>query len=324
MKSIKVDDYMVNVPIEDIVERLRLISRDGKLQDIKVKADELVVTCPNDEHAGGHEAHPDCHINLDDSKDVAYGQYHCFACGAKGDFVSFVAKFFGSSREYAADWLKSNYGEKMELSVALEDDIVLPWKKAKKSKALDESILEKYQHWTPYLAKRKLSREMCENFKVRYDPESRQVIFPVYDMSGRLKMLARRSVDTKLFHMDEGQEKEVYGLNVIQKNGVRSCLITEGPIDMLSGWTHGIPAIATLGAVSDYQIRQLRQSCINVLYLAFDNDEAGRKFAKDVKKKIPKRIMTTDVALPGGKKDLNDLTEEDWARLKKRYFGEYQ
>lgn len=320
---IRIKNYMITTPVINILYDLRRRLSNGKLKDIKPDTLDIVVTCPNSEHAGGLEHNPDCHINVDENnRNVPVGFFHCFACGASGTFIKFVSLCFDSSIDFAEEWLIKNYGVESSEQIDLADDIIVSNSKKIKSNYLDETILDQYQTWTPYLAKRKLSREMCNNFKVRYDPKYRQVIFPIYDIKGHLKMLAKRNIDTKIFYMDRLQEKEVYGLNIIQKNNIKKALITEGPIDLLSGWTHGIPTVATLGNVSSYQIEQLNKSCLSFLYLAFDNDEYGRRFAEFVKNNLDKRIITVDVELPKDKKDLNDLSEEDWQNLIIKYFSE--
>ena len=178
-------------------------------------------------------------------------------------------------------------------------------------KHLDESILDQYQTWNPYLAKRKLSREICELFKVRYDPKYRQVIFPAYDMNGNLVMLAKRSIDVKSFYLDKDVEKPVYCLDYVMKNNIKTVLITEGPFDCLTGWEYGFPTIATFGKISDYQIEQINKSCINIIYAAFDNDTAGRSFLETLKRKLTKRIIIIETKFPAWRKDLNDLTKEE-------------
>ena len=178
-------------------------------------------------------------------------------------------------------------------------------------KHLDESILDQYQTWNPYLAKRKLSREICELFKVRYDPKYRQVIFPAYDIKGNLVMLTKRSIDTKSFYLDKDVEKPVYCLDYVMKNNIKTVLITEGPFDCLTGWEYGFPTIATFGKISDYQIEQINKSCINIIYAAFDNDAAGRSFLETLKRKLTKRIIVIETKFPVGRKDVNDLSKEE-------------
>lgn len=223
-----------------------------------------------------------------------------------------MAECFDSSKEFAKDWLIKNYGEASEDYVFLGEDIEI--NSRKKSKVLDESILDQFQSWTPYLQKRRLNRTICEKLKVKYDSKNRQVVFPVYDINNNLKMLARRSIDTKFFYLDKEQDKEVYCLNVIQKNNVKKCILAEGPIDALTGWSFGYPTIATLGNVSDYQIEQINKSCLNAIYIATDNDATGNKIRQYIKKKLNKRIMVFDIIIPKPFKDLNDLDYETFLK----------
>ena len=316
MNYLKVDNYIINVPLINIVNDLKYKYTSRKLNSVTDKGTEIVLTCVNKDHSNGCEQNPDAHINLDSSK-APFGWYHCFACGLSCSFVGFIQHYFECSYDYAKEWLIKNYGILAEEKILMDNPIDL---RKKQATYLDESILDQYQNWTPYFLKRRISREVCENFKLRYDPKYRQVIFPVYDIKGRLKMLAKRSIDSKIFYLDKNQEKEVYGLNIVQKNNINTVLITEGPFDMLSGWTHGIPTVATLGNISDYQIAQINSSCITTLYLGFDNDTYGQKFADLLKNRLDKRILLIDVTLPKNKKDLNDLTDDDWQDIINKYF----
>lgn len=309
---------IIQEPLINILNNLKQILTNGKLRDIRVTNSDIRVTCPNDAHAGGKEHNPDCHINLDENNPkVPYGFFHCFSCSAAGTFVHFVALCFSSTDEYAKNWLIANYGILTKEKVLLDDNININTKKY--NSFLDESILDLFQTWTPYLAKRHLDAQTCQDFKVRYDPKTRQVIFPVYNLQGQLVMLVHRNIDTKVFYMDKDREKEVYGLNVIQKNKIKKCIITEGPIDCLTGWSYNIPTIATLGAVSSYQIEQINKSCITSLYLAFDNDEAGQNFNSVLKKGLSPRILVTDLEIPKHRKDLNELSQDEWLEIIKKY-----
>ena len=317
MRTIQIDNYIITRPIIDIVHEIKRRLTNGKLRDIKLNGDDIVVSCPH--HNNGRENKAACNIYIGDDPKISYGFARCFVCDFMGPFEKFVAECFDSSIDYAKGWLIENFGQESENIIAIADEIVKPTHKSQNF--LDETLLDDYQSWTPYLVKRKISKEIANNFKIKYDPKYRQVIFPVYDICGNLKMLAKRNIDTKVFYLDKNQEKEVYGLNIIQKNNINSCIITEGPFDMLSGWTNGVPTVATLGNISDYQIEQINKSCIKILYLAFDNDEAGKRFNSFVKSRLDKRILAVDVEIPASKKDLNDLDFDDWEQIKKKYFN---
>ena len=311
MRSLIVDDVIINAPIKDILERLQITLTNGKLRDIQDKGDNLLVTCPH--HGNGQEHTPACNIYVGNDSDIAYGYFRCFVCEEQGSFLKFVAECFDSSEEFAKNWLLKTFdGHIIEKQVLMDDPIDLNKIKNKnKVKVLDEKVLDQYQSWHPYLAQRKLSRQICEMFKVKYDPKYIQIIFPAYDIKGRLVMLPKRSIDTKTFYLDKDVEKPVYCLDKIQKENYDTALIVEGPIDCLTGWEYGFPTIATLGRISDDQIEQINKSCINILYIMFDNDDAGRSFTKALKRKLAKRIIAIETQLPPGKKDINDCTREE-------------
>ena len=309
MRQLIIDNYVINKPIEEILTLLKLSLTNGKLKDIENKGDNILVTCPH--HDGGHEKTPACNIYIGNDTKLPYGYFNCFVCGEKGSFLKFVAECFDAPESYAKAWLLKNFGgELVAKNLFMGEPIVLNRNKGIK-KHLDESILDQYQTWNPYLAKRKLSREICELFKVRYDPKYRQVIFPAYDIKGNLVMLTKRSIDTKSFYLDKDVEKPVYCLDYVMKNNIKTVLITEGPFDCLTGWEYGFPTIATFGKISDYQIEQINKSCINIIYAAFDNDAAGRSFLETLKRKLTKRIIIIETKFPAWRKDLNDLTKEE-------------
>lgn len=309
MRQLIIDNYVINKPIEEILTLLKLSLTNGKLKDIENKGDDILVTCPH--HDGGHEKTPACNIYIGNDTKLPYGYFNCFVCGEKGSFLKFVAECFDAPESYAKAWLLKNFGgELIAKNLFMGEPIVLNRNKGIK-KHLDESILDQYQTWNPYLAKRKLSREICELFKVRYDPKYRQVIFPAYDMKGNLVMLAKRSIDVKSFYLDKDVEKPVYCLDYVMKNNIKTVLITEGPFDCLTGWEYGFPTIATFGKISDYQIEQINKSCINIIYAAFDNDAAGRSFLETLKRKLTKRIIVIETKFPANKKDVNDLSKEE-------------
>lgn len=313
MRQLIIDNYVINKPIEEILTLLKLSLTNGKLKDIENKGDNILVTCPH--HDGGHEKTPACNVYIGNDTKLPYGYFNCFVCGEKGSFLKFVAECFDAPESYAKDWLLKNFGgELIAKNLFMGEPIVLNRNKGIK-KHLDESILDQYQTWNPYLAKRKLSREICELFKVRYDPKYRQVIFPAYDIKGNLVMLAKRSIDTKSFYLDKDVEKPVYCLDYVMKNNIKTVLITEGPFDCLTGWEYEFPTIATFGKISDYQIEQINKSCINIIYAAFDNDAAGRSFLETLKRKLTKRIIVIETKFPAGRKDLNDLTKEELIKV---------
>ena len=73
-------------------------------------------------------------------------------------FVKFVAECFECSEEFAKNWLKDKYGKISSSGIVLCDDIVI--KQNKMPVRMPASYLDAFQDWHPYLAQRKLSREV--------------------------------------------------------------------------------------------------------------------------------------------------------------------
>lgn len=316
MRKLRIGNYTVETPLIEIIRRLQLILTNGKLKDVEEKGDNILVTCPV--HDDGLESKPACNVYIGDNLDIEYGYFRCFVCEAQGSFVKFVAECFNSSEAFAKTWLISHYGIKSYEGIQLADAIQINKQTVVKKKSMATN-LNSYQSYCPYLAKRKLSRATCERFNVKYDPKYRQVIFPCYDMKGNLVMTPTRSIDFKVFHLDKDVEKPVYCLNEIMKNNIKKAIITEGPFDCLTGWEYGIPTVATLGTPSDYQISQLNKSCLEVIYTMFDNDKAGRDFTAKLNHALSKRIVVINVQIPAGRKDINDLSKEEFENLFKNY-----
>lgn len=312
MAYLKVDNYIINKPILDILYRLRLALTNGKLKDIKTPsggATNIVVTCPH--HSDGREATPACNIYIGEDGKLPYGYFNCFVCGERGSFLKFVAECFDSSEAYAKDWLVKTFeGELIEQQVFLSDEIQIEKPKTKINK-LDPAVLDTYQTWSPYLGQRKLSREICELFKVRYDPKYRQIIFPYYNEKGQLITLLKRSIDTKTFFIEAGIAKPVYGINKIFQNNIHTCVLTEGLFDCLLANQYGMPAIATLGNPSLEQFELINKSPISTIYLMFDNDSAGRSFTEKAHKYLSKRLFIIDVNIIG-KKDIGELSYDEF------------
>jgi len=326
MTELRIGNYVIKEPLLNILEEIKIELSGNKLADIRPKDDEILVTCPNDNHAGGCEKTPDCHINLLDVNDseninkIEYGYFHCFACNASGDFVKFVALCFSSNEEFAKKWLIQNYGElKFSHTIQLERFSPINKNKPNKVQYLDESILDKYQPWTPYLQKRGLKRNVCEYFKVKYDPKFRQVIFPCYDIHNKLVMLPKRNIDTKVFYLDKDVSKPLYCVNYIVEHNLKNICLVEGPIDCLTCYSNNIPAVATLGSPAEEQFEILNKLQLKHIYLMFDNDEAGQKFTAYAKAHLNKRILIDVVKIPNGKKDINDLSPEEITELIKQY-----
>ena len=92
-------------------------------------------------------------------------------------------------------------------------------------------------------------------------------------------------------------------------------MICEGPFDVLTCYTYGYPAIGTFGNPSPYQIEAINKSPIKVLYLAMDNDAAGRRMASTIRSGLDPRIIVKEVHWPNGVKDPNELLYDEFCKV---------
>ena len=313
MRILRVDNYIIDVPLFEIVNQLRMALTNGKLREIKSWSegdDNIVVTCPNRHHKGGRERSAAMNIYVGDNSNIPYGFCKCWACDYQCSFVGFVAECFVCSEDFAKKWLIDRFGTLAGNIVLTDDPIVIKQKKGVAK--LPSSYLDNLQSWHPYLAERKLSREVCELFQVKYDPVYSQIVFPCFDVAGNLLMAPKRSIVYKNFYLDDDQEKPVYCLDYIIKNNISTAMICEGPFDVLTCYTYGYPAIGTFGNPSPSQIMAINKSPIKVLYLAMDNDAAGRRMANTIRAGLDPRIIIKEVQWLPDKKDPNEHSFEEF------------
>lgn len=314
MKDIIVrNKALVNVEPIDILHDIKTQLTNGKLSSIKFVGGNIAVTCPH--HANGKERHASCYINLKNDN-VPYMYFHCFTCGTVGTIVDFVAECFNFSKRSAEEWLLTRY-DHIDLE---EERLYIPKIELQPSsppKFLDESILNNFQSYHPYMTQRKLTANIIDKFEIKYDPDTRCIVFPVRDKFGRLKFLTRRSVEYKKFYIDSGSSKsDIYALDkVLAEKDHKTVYVTESQINCLTLWSWGYPAIALFGAGTPKdQIDQLNSTDILHYVLCYDPDPAGRKGEQRFKDLINKHTFIDVVHFPDGK-DINDLTKDEFDKL---------
>ena len=309
-KELIVNNYYIDADPREILEKLRSELKNGKLSRINYKTDNIQVTCPD--HKGGMESRPSCFINLDPDK-APYLWVHCFTCGANYDFVEFVAHCFECQIGQAKRWLIDNFGSgfiKRDLQI---DDIKI---EKEKEEYLDESILNEFSNYHPYMTQRKLTEDIIKKFEIKYDSEYQAIVFPIRDLKGNLVGLSRRSVKGKRFWLPKNFDKSnIYLLyNIINEN-IKDVIVVESQLNALTAWGYGYPSIALFGVgTTDDQMKVLNNSGIKRFRLMYDSDSAGRKGAERFKKLIRKDVFVDDIILPIGK-DVNDLTKEEFEKL---------
>ena len=311
MSNFIVQNHVIKKNIKEILGKLNVDS-SYKLRNIKYSSDEVSIACPF--HNNGKEKNNSCFIYVgEDRENLKWGTYHCFSCNKKGNIIDFIAGVLHFSKQEACEWLKSNFTEKILTSnLAIDDEIKLNEDKEIKT-YLNESILDTFQTWHPYIAERHISKEIANQFQLRYDDKTKTIIFPVREpITNKLLFLTKRSIDKKQFFIDSSSKKTVYLLNEIIKRNIKKVIVVESQINALVAWSYGFPAIALFGAgTTEGQIEELNKTDILEYILMYDNDNAGRKGAEKFKKLIKPNVFVEDIIMPLGK-DVADCSREEF------------
>ena len=319
MNQLIIDNHIIKQDIKSILSLVKFQIIGEKLKDIKCTGDEVAITCPF--HKEGKEQQPSCFIYVGEDEKIPWGTFHCFTCGEKGGLIKFIAKCFDRNYSFAKEWLKQYFTEKVvaensPLALGIEDEIsfkkLTSTNNTNYKQYLSEEILNKFQSWHPYMAKRNISIEIANRFQVSYDTSTKTIVFPVRDKYGNLVFLTRRSVEGKKFYIDANASKIVYLLNEAIKNNYKQVIVVESQINALVSYSYGFPAVALFGAgTTEEQINELNSTSIIHYILMYDNDEAGRKGASKFKKLIKKDVFITDILMPKGK-DVADCSKEEF------------
>jgi DNA primase len=302
------------VDLNEILNELRSqLHKKGLnlLKDIREVPDNVMVTCPY--HKGGQERKPSAGIKKAD------GTFHCFTCGETHTLPEMISHCFGHNDmigSFGWEWLLKNF-----LTVSFEErkDISLDFgrnKVVQEQSYVTEDVLDSFREYHSYMWTRKMTPEVVEIFDVGYDKESRCITFPVRDIKGNCLFVARRSVVTKFFNYPAGAEKPVYGLYELHQlpKFPSEVIICESMIDAITCWVYGKYAVALNGLGNELQFRQLNAMPCRKFILATDNDDAGQAARKRLRKNIRNKLIT-EYIFPIDKKDINDLTLEEFNNL---------
>ena len=335
-----INDTLFNCDLVDILNELKSqLTTNGisLLQKTRYSGNNIQVQCPY--HGGGQERKPSAGIRRND------GLFHCFACGEVHTLPEVISFCFGYTDDmlgkFGWNWLLKNFAT---LEVEERKDVTLDFSRTVSTtnntdikRYVTEEELDKYRYYHPYWKKRGITNEqLIELFDLGYDKATRCITFPIRDVEGRTLFVARRSVDTKYFNYPTGVEKPLYGLyeymQCLQKsmgqiivggrgNGktehlrrLNEVIVCESMIDALTCWQYGKYAVALNGLGDELQFKQLRDLPCRKLILATDNDEAGMKARKRIRKNVRNKIIT-EYIFPKGKKDINELSKEEFYNL---------
>ena len=315
-----IDNHVIDGSLIAILEEIKRITDGRYLKDIVVRGDNIGITCPF--HKNGNESHPSCYVYAKrDNPDVPYGFYKCFTCGSQGNLDHLVSQSLNCSYEDARSWLIENYSGTLTEQLGLDlPEIEL--KKPEKIEYIDESFLDQFAYFHPYMEQRKLSKDIILKFKIGWNPVTDALTFPIWDEHGRLIGISERKIKYKQFTLPKNLSKQIYLLDTVKRENITEVYVVESQIDALYLWSIGKPAIALFGTGSKEQYKMLRRSGIRYYHLALDGDLAGRQGMSKFINAMPNNVFIDVCQLPDGK-DINDLSKDEIENLPKIYSQDY-
>ena len=330
---IEVNGQYITADVADIIQELKTqLYLNGKnlfYKSIQTR-DNYMICCPF--HKDGQERKPSMGIH------EKTGVCHCFSCGWVGSIQELVSNCFGYDDlgVYGSKWLIKNF---LTLQVEERKDVELDFYRTSypsnasitnrngsstnndvdsvSSSFVSEQELDSYRYYHSYWTKRGIiDPYIIELFDLGYDEKTDCITMPVRDKNGNCLFVARRSVKTKWFNYPEGVEKPLYGIYELSKcSEISDIIVCESMIDALTCWQYGKFAVAMNGLGSEYQFKQLRELPCRKLILATDNDEAGMRARQRIAKNVTNKILTQYI-IPEGKKDINDLSIDEFKNMK--------
>lgn len=126
--------------------------------------------------------------------------------------------------------------------------------------------------------------------------------FPIYDIMGDMSSLK--------FHkrfQTEGAVNQLYPWTAVLRNPCPYVLLVEGEFDMLITHQHGFNSVTQTAGANSWNDRFTRYFRGKTVYIAYDNDEPGRKNAAIIANKMwDERINALIVAWPAFMKEKED------------------
>lgn len=220
-----------------------------------------------------------------------------------GNFVKLLSFLRSETYEETEEYLLMTYGRSSGDDLKLQLNLRLP----RRFEPLPESLIE--PAISPYLTSRGISEQAQRLAGVGRSRHKGFVAIPWRTARGELANVMYRAVRGKLFFYEKGGwpiRELVWGIDLIYRERAKLAVLCEAPIDALTWWSAGVPAIAVGGVnFSDKQADIIKMSPIETLVLGADNDKAGAKLNEAVKRKMRGyvRLMKVDY---GDKKDANE------------------
>ena len=254
------------------------------------------------------------------------GVWADFASGESGDLLDLYRAVKGVDLVTALDWARDYLGVSRER--------VRPMGGATYRKPQrPASCVKPVEGVLRYLTEvRKLKPATVTAFQIGELPEmafgvnGHSVTFPAivfpFKVEGELRFVKYLAVERpegrKITKVEAKCEPVLFGWQAIESThrDARAAVICEGEVNALSWFEYGYPALATpFGAGNGHKHDWIdseweRLERFSLLYLDFDEDDAGRKAVDELARRLGAHRCKIVPPKPGGRKDINDCLKD--------------
>jgi DNA primase len=237
---------------------------------------------------------------------LARGVFHCFACGAGGNVLDFVAGMEGCSVREAALRLRESYGHCSAPAPGSEAAVrKLVTKKRAVNPPLGFSLDVDHTH--PYLVRRRLDPITAGHFGVGYYGKrglmSGRIAIPIHDDQGRLVAYCGRATDGAVprYRFPAGFQKAQVLFNYYRARATSDhrVIVVEGFFDCMRVHQAGFPfVVALMGARLSPAQKDLLTQRFSSVVLLLDGDRAGRAATAQIARDLAPTCSITEVLLP--------------------------
>ena len=279
--------------------------------DFKDSHKEFVMHCFfTPECEGGKRA---LYLNCDEKA----GIFHCFKCGTRGYIDMFVRVFTGWSEFRVIAFIMQHQ------AYFNPDDVV---ERTYEVIEVNERVLKDFAYRHAYCYDRGLTEETLRRYKIGYDRNENEIIFPWYAADGTLVAIKKRAVLNKYYRFMPTEEftPTLFGINLIRPDSI--IWITEGEFDgMFVDQTLRQDGFQRQGATAlggkDIQTKVLyqlmsKQPCAVVD--ALDNDADGQEASRRLQQQLSQYVPCYRMQYEGEAKDPNASSTESIARQAQR------
>lgn len=238
------------------------------------------------------------------------GVFHCFACGAGGNVLDFVAAMEGVSIREAALRLQACGGDRDVGAVPTAVAVAgrkLVTKKRSVNPPLGFTLELDRRH--PYLARRGIEGATADHFGVGYFRErglmSGRIAIPIHDQAGRVVAYCGRAVDgiEPRYRFPVGFQKSqvLFHYDRARAAGVDEVIVVEGFFDCMHVYQAGFASVvALMGARLSPPQKELLAARFSQVVLLLDGDATGRAATAQTARDLTGVCSVTPLLLPLG------------------------